>query len=164
MKLSAPYILVHILGRFPISDSFWNKFVTQWRMRLFLLCIYFYFSSTNWHPQILYKATSIIPKSQKIEINFYLDILFYAVFIGKLQKSHLFQCSRQEMFYMLGVLKNFARFTGKHLCRSLIHYNVAGCCFCSLSGIYKTLTHAPTFLSSNSFLFCFLSQRTNLPF
>ena len=40
-------------------------------------------------------------KSQKIEIKFNLEILFYTVFIGKLQatKLHLFKSSHPEMFY-----------------------------------------------------------------
>ena len=34
--------------------------------------------------------------------------------------------SRQEVFCKKGVLRNFAKFTGKHLCQSLLFNNVAG--------------------------------------
>ena len=114
---------------------------------------FYFFFLTTWFPQILHKATSIIPKKSKIEIKFNLEILFYrydfigigwfdrilfyTVFTGELQKLHPFKSSRLEMFYKWGVLKNFAKFTGKHLYQSLIHYNVASCCFCSLSGVCK---------------------------
>ena len=36
----------------------------------------------------------------------------------KKQKKHRSSCS--QMFYKAGVVKNFAKFTGKHLCRSLV--------------------------------------------
>ena len=68
------------------------------------------------------------------------------------------------MDFLKGVLKNFAKFTGNLKCQSLIRNNVAGCCFCSLSGIYKDgiITHNPANLLSNSFLFCFLWQCSDL--
>ena len=31
-----------------------------------------------------------------------------------------------EVFYEKGVLRNFAKFTGKHLCQSLLFYKVTG--------------------------------------
>ena len=34
--------------------------------------------------------------------------------------------SRPEVFYEKGVLRNFARFTGNHLCQSLFFNKVAG--------------------------------------
>ena len=37
-----------------------------------------------------------------------------------------FSSSRPEAFFKLGVLKNFAKFTGKHLCQSLFFNKVAG--------------------------------------
>ena len=37
-------------------------------------------------------------KSQKIEIEFNLEILFYVVFVGKLKKLHLFKSRCLEMF------------------------------------------------------------------
>ena len=37
----------------------------------------------------------------------------------KLQQININRGSRQEVFYKRGVLKNFAKFTGKHLCQSL---------------------------------------------
>ena len=31
-----------------------------------------------------------------------------------------------EVFYEKGVFKNFAKFTGKHLCQKILFYKVAG--------------------------------------
>ena len=47
------------------------------------------------------------------------DIWISAVIL-ELQKQPL------EMFYEKGVLKNFAKFTGKHLCQSLFFNKVEG--------------------------------------
>ena len=42
-------------------------------------------------------------------------------------KQHLkFRISRPEVFCEKGVLRNFAKFTGKHLCQSLFFNKVAG--------------------------------------
>ena len=40
----------------------------------------------------------------------------------------LIQMQPPEMFYKKGVLKNFAKFTGKHLCQSLLFNEVAHTC------------------------------------
>ena len=37
-----------------------------------------------------------------------------------------FRSNRPEVFYKKGVLRNFAKFTGKHLCQSLFFNKVAG--------------------------------------
>ena len=37
----------------------------------------------------------------------------------------LFKCSRSQMFYKIGILKNFVKFTGRHLSRSLIFNKAA---------------------------------------
>ena len=44
------------------------------------------------------------------------------------QAVHISTCrsSRPEVFYNIGFLKNFAKFTGKHLCQSLFFNKVAG--------------------------------------
>ena len=116
-------------------------------MRLFLLHIYFYFFQRT-------DSLECCIKNQKIEIKFVLKILFYTVFVSKLQTLHLFKSSRPAMFY-----KNFAKFTEKHLCRSLIQNNVAGDCFCSLSGTYKRYIFYPcsgiSLIRSISFLSSF---------
>ena len=39
-----------------------------------------------------------------------------------------FQKQPPEVFYKKGVLKNFTKFTGKHLCQSLFFNKVAGQC------------------------------------
>ena len=38
----------------------------------------------------------------------------------------IIRSSRPEVFCKKGVLKNFAKFTGKHLCQSLLFNKVAG--------------------------------------
>ena len=38
----------------------------------------------------------------------------------------IFRSSRSEVFWEKGVLRNFAEFTGKHLCQSLFFNKVAG--------------------------------------
>ena len=45
-----------------------------------------------------------------------------------------YRSSRSEVFCKNGVLKNFAKFTGKHLCQSLFFSKVAGlqACKCIL--------------------------------
>ena len=40
----------------------------------------------------------------------------------------MFQKQPPEVFYKKGVLKNFAKFTGKYLCQSLFFNKVAGVC------------------------------------
>ena len=122
-------------------------------MRLFLLRMYFYFFRRTDSLECCIKQPQSYLKNQKIEIKFVLKILFYAVFISKL---HLFKSSRREIFY-----KSFAKFTEKHLRRSLIQNNVAGCCFCSLSGIsYIKDKFLPMF---RHFLFIFFRSVLTLP-
>ena len=45
---------------------------------------------------------------------------------GNRSKSGTFRSSRLEVFSRKGVLRNFAKFTGKHLCQSLFFNKVAG--------------------------------------
>ena len=40
--------------------------------------------------------------------------------------SHIFRSSRLGVFCRKGVLRNFSKFTGKHLCQSLFFNKVAG--------------------------------------
>ena len=96
----------------------------------------FFFQRTDSLKSCLKQPQSYL-KRQKIEIKVNLEILFYTVFIGKLEKLHLFKSSSPEMLYKKGALKNLSKFTGNHLCQSLIRYNIAACCFCFLLGIYK---------------------------
>ena len=111
-KLSVLYIPVHILGsyiwnlvvQFPIFyvrfflDQVCYSNAIKWRMHQFLLLIYLYFFQwTDSHKSCIKLHKSYL-NSQKIEIKFNLEILFYAVFIGKLQDIHLFKNSHSEMF------------------------------------------------------------------
>ena len=51
------------------------------------------------------------------------------MFLGQLNFGVFSVChrsSRPEMFYKKGALRNFTKFTGKHLCQSLFFNKVAG--------------------------------------
>ena len=62
--------------------------------------------------------------------------------------------SRPEVFYKKGVLKNFAKFTGKHLYQSLFFNKVAG----ATCNVIKKETLAQVF----SCEFCEISKNTFL--
>ena len=59
----------------------------------------------------------LVPEMRSI-INFILEIFLY---------GGIFRSSRPERFCRKGVLRNFAKFTGKQLCQSLFFNKVAGC-------------------------------------
>ena len=63
----------------------------------------------------------------------------------------LFQKQPPEVFCKKGVLRNFAKFTGKHLCQSLFFNKVAGAC-----NFIKKETPAQVF----SCAFCEISKNT----
>ena len=48
--------------------------------------------------------------------------------IGQISQSmpRSLRSNRQDVFYEKGVLKNLAKFTGKHLCQSLLFNKVSG--------------------------------------
>ena len=58
----------------------------------------------------------------------YSDCIFFLrhIFKVSLKFQTFFESSRPEVFCEKGVLKNFAKFTGKHLCLSLLFNKVAG--------------------------------------
>ena len=86
-----------------------------------------------------------------------MEIFFNTVFVGKLQKLHLFKNSSPETFYKQGVLKNFQN--------SLENTCVRVSCVIVLWAVAsvpsheytkdKIVTHALAFLSSNSFFSAF---------
>ena len=43
-----------------------------------------------------------------------------------------YRSSRPEVFFKKGVLRNFTKFTGKHLCQSLFFSQVLSCEFCEI--------------------------------
>ena len=57
----------------------------------------------------------------------------------------LHRSSRPDVFYKKGVLGNFAKFTGKHLCQSLYFNKVAG-----LRPVYTKLAHRETKVRSHT--------------
>ena len=61
-----------------------------------------------------------VPVVYILEKTFFLQLLLLKIFECFLQKQPL------EVFYKKGVLKNFAKFIGKHLCQSLFFNKVAG--------------------------------------
>ena len=46
-------------------------------------------------------------------------------FPERLRLMYMFRSSRRKVFCKIGVLRNFAKFTGKHLCQSLLFNKVA---------------------------------------
>ena len=56
---------------------------------------------------------------QKCLWQFQLEVDYYSHKISKVRSSH------PEVFCKKGVLRNFAKFTGKHLCQSLFFNKVA---------------------------------------
>ena len=67
-------------------------------------------------------------------------------------KREIFRSSRPEVFCEKDVLRNFAKFTGKHLCQSLFFNKVAG----GASKFIKKGTLAHVFSSE----FCEISKNT----
>ena len=67
--------------------------------------------------------------------------------------SHIFRSSRLEVFCRKGVLRNFAKFIGKHLCQSFFFDKVAGLRSATL--LKKRLWHR--FFSCD---FCEISKNT----
>ena len=65
-----------------------------------------------------------------------------------------FKSSRGQVFCKKGVLKNFSKFTRKHLCRSLfynkVEINTSGACFCKLYSLPRKAQVLST--SSNKLL------------
>ena len=70
------------------------------------------------------KGTSLRTDLQSISIYFLTKIArYFGVFIFLLQR--FFRSSLSEVFCKKGVLRNFAKFTGKHLCQGLFFNKVA---------------------------------------
>ena len=54
------------------------------------------------------------------------DVTSWLTFLWKSSVAWICRSSRPEVFCKKAVLRNFAKFTGKHLCQSLLFSNVAG--------------------------------------
>ena len=74
------------------------------------------------HTVSFHLTANNIPKQEKnmFKLNFYLikflSYLYTAVIWLNLITSKAFRSSRSQMFYKIGVLEDFAKFTGKQLC------------------------------------------------
>ena len=66
--------------------------------------------------------------------------------------TYIRRSSRPDVFYEKGVLRNFAKFTGKHLCQSLFFNKVAGAAY----HFIKKKTLAQVFFCE----FCEISKNT----
>ena len=86
------------------------------------------------------------------------DICSNAAFIY----LHSYRSSRPEVFCKKGVLKNFAKFTGKHLCQRLFFNKVAGWLLLHLVMDFKQMRFKIRF-SVYHFLY-FFKNNTSLPF
>ena len=129
-------------------------------MRLFLPYIYFYiyiyiyiFFSTNWLPQILYETTPRIPKKPKQKF----DLIWKFYFMQYLQVSYKSYISFKAAAWRCSL---------ENMCAGVSFFMLCAVVSvpCQEHVKDKILTHFPTFLSSNSLLFCFLLQRFDLPF
>ena len=54
------------------------------------------------------------------------NIIVVNIQSSKIDTSLKFRSSRSEVFRKIDVLRNFAKFTGKHLCKSVFLNKVAG--------------------------------------
>ena len=82
---------------------------THWRRYNFLTNIVVFNKENVWITLCVFYQRNMATKF--IMVNFFQDcqkILFY----------YTFSSSRPELFCKKGILKNFAKFTGKHLCQS----------------------------------------------
>ena len=71
------------------------------------------------------------------------------------KKTSGFRSSRPEVFCKKGVLKNFAKFTGKHLCQSLFFDKVAGaaCSFIKKETLAQMFSCEFCEISKNTFFY-----------
>ena len=88
-----------------------------------------------------------------------LKVLKNRIFGTVVEKKIMELCSRPEVFCKKGVLGNFAKFTGKHLCQSLFFNKVAGaaCNFIKKEILAQLFSCEFCEISKNTF-----SQRTPL--
>ena len=98
--------------------------------------------------------------------------LFSWCFKIKIKGFQKYRNNHPEVFYKKGVFRNFAKFTGKHLCQDLFFNNVAGpyietsqliCCANQLTGFYKrawSFIKKETLTQMFSCEFCKISKNT----
>ena len=99
-------------------------------------------------------------------MKFVFEILFYTVVIAKLQKSISLEAVARGCF-VNQVSLNFSQNSPGNSCAGisfLIMLQAVASVLCQKYMKDKILTHVPAFLSSDSFLFCLLSQCFDLPF
>ena len=88
-----------------------------------------------------------------------MSLLFYFFFFGGVKRDYrhkMGQCQKQspEVFCKKGVLRNFAKFTAKHLCQSLFFNKVAGlahvfsCEFCEI--FKETFFHRTSLVAASA--------------
>ena len=68
---------------------------------------------------IIYKFISLLLRSSRIYFHLVFNMFFYCPELG-----NVFQKQPPEVFCKKGVLRNFTKFTGKHLCQSLFFNKV----------------------------------------
>ena len=93
-------------------------------------------------------------------------ILKTAQLLSKHFPFGLFFCIRRghRMYVKRGVLRNFSKFTGKHLGQSLFFNKVTGLEFCKISKNTFSTEHLLTNASVVSFISFFIKARTILQF
>ena len=102
--------------------KFWLMFlISPWyRGALILKKVYIHF----WQKFLLTQTLGKGQRRAQIQPLIYLNLLIWCLLFFARSRS-----SRLEVFYKKGVLRNFAKFTGKHLCQCLffnkVHVNFA---------------------------------------
>ena len=68
----------------------------------------------------------VIPLSMTLQIHILDTLVNYIISAERFDYSFFYLLRIEAVFYKNGVLRNFAKFTGKHLCQSFFSNKVAG--------------------------------------
>ena len=94
--------------------------------RLLLLLIKFHLKPTA---TFLRKQLTALDMVLNTPLSHVLSTQYYNTDVCK--DPNDYRSTRPEVFYKKGVLRNFAKFVGKHLCQSLVFSKVAGLQVCN---------------------------------
>ena len=121
-----------------LSNSTWSQ-----------LCWSFFFSKVAWLRVCNFFALTALDMVLNTSLSHKLSTQYYNTDVC--QDPNDYRSIRPEMFYKKGVIRNFAKFTGKHFCQSLFFsketlfkklmtlVKVFSCAFCEISFILEHL-------------------------
>ena len=109
---------------------------------------------------------NLMRMQEKIKLFFSIHYLksIYKSRDGNVNTLMKIRSSGRYMFCKKGVLRNFAKFTGKHLCQSLIFNKAGGLEFCEFFKNTFSTEHLQTTASVVSFISFFIKARILLQF